>query len=331
MRTHRLPLAWIPAFAGMTGLEGADSLFAPCVDSRLRGNDGGWKVRNQRFPLAWIPAFAGMTGVEGAGSSFSLRLDSRLRGNGGRRRWWMGGGNFLGFGEKSGKTLEKVLRRDGEKHSIRVWGAFFRRAGEGGERVYWREWPRYSADLALPGGLWPAEGGVGGAGGGERGFPPAGRRAEKKSGKFWKRSCGGMGNSIRYGGWCFVGGGRRTAFRTGKRLGCEGVARAGFRARLSRNAKFYATSPRISIRPGVRFSEAGLLGRRNARRGAVPVWTLEQGNRRGVGPRYSIVRRNIHAAHSTGDSADSGRWIDRFLGGLDSFRRSCPRGQHLPL
>ena len=37
--THRLPLAWIPAFAGMTGggvgWEGADSSFAPRLDSHL--------------------------------------------------------------------------------------------------------------------------------------------------------------------------------------------------------------------------------------------------------------------------------------------------------
>ena len=35
-----MPLAWIPAFAGMTGWEDADSSFSPRVDSRLRGNDG---------------------------------------------------------------------------------------------------------------------------------------------------------------------------------------------------------------------------------------------------------------------------------------------------
>ena len=79
---------WIPAFAGMTvvGVRrghphptgdgfppsrerrwlafGAVTLTPPGMDSRLRGNDGGWRSARSPSPhRGWIPAFAGMTVV----------------------------------------------------------------------------------------------------------------------------------------------------------------------------------------------------------------------------------------------------------------------------
>ncbi len=100
---------WIPAFAGMTvvGVRrghphpagdgfppsrerrwlafGAVTLTPPGMDSRLRGNDGGWRSARSPSPhRGWIPAFAGMTvvGVR-RGHPRPAGEDSRLRGNDG--------------------------------------------------------------------------------------------------------------------------------------------------------------------------------------------------------------------------------------------------------
>ena len=123
---------WIPAFAGMTvvGVRrghphpagdgfppsrerrwlafGAVTLTPPGMDSRLRGNDGGWRSARSPSPRrGWIPAFAGTTVVgvrrghpHPAGDGFPPSrerrwlafgavtltppgMDSRLRGNDG--------------------------------------------------------------------------------------------------------------------------------------------------------------------------------------------------------------------------------------------------------
>ena len=136
---------WIPAFAGTTvvGVRrghprpagdgfppsrerrwlafGAVTLTPPGMDSRLRGNDGGWRSARSPSPRrGWIPAFAGMTVVgvrrghpRPAGDGFPPSrerrwlafgavtltppgMDSRLRGNDGYAKVCLRGNDGCG-------------------------------------------------------------------------------------------------------------------------------------------------------------------------------------------------------------------------------------------